>query len=253
VSNEAAILALIENELGNARLFPVGIGNAPNDWLLRRSAELGRGSSTLIRSPGDIVESMGALFTRLDHPALADIAMDFSTTADVHPAALPDLYVGEPLFAVARLPDGLGDVKARGLSPDGEFKAALALRATTANAATGLSRLWARGRLEDFEDAMRRGTPETELKPAMLALALQHGLVSRYTSLVAVDRTPVRPEDAALAALRFDNAAPAGSLAFANGSTGARSRIGGGIALLLIGIALLRRREPVSVQPTLAA
>lgn len=46
----------------------------------------------------------------------------------------------------------------------------------------------------------QRATGETEekVRAAVLEVALGHQLVSRYTSLVAVDRTPIRPEDEAL-------------------------------------------------------
>ena len=70
----------------------------------------------------------------------------------------------------------------------------------------------------------------------MLALALEHGLASAYTSFVAVDRTPRRPESADLASLQFANAAPAGSVDFAAGATGFERSLR--LALLLGAIAL---------------
>jgi Ca-activated chloride channel family protein len=50
VGDESALFAQIEGGLGDARLFPVGIGSAPNDHFLRKAAELGRGSELMIRS-----------------------------------------------------------------------------------------------------------------------------------------------------------------------------------------------------------
>jgi Ca-activated chloride channel family protein len=42
-------------------------------------------------------------------------------------------------------------------------------------------------------DQKARGGNEGEIRKAVLDLALTHKLVSKYTSLVAVDKTPVRP------------------------------------------------------------
>ena len=66
-----------------------------------------------------------------------------------------------------------------------------------ANAAEGkgLSKLWARRKISDAEIARttRQVSPE-EADKTILSLALQHQLVTRLTSLVAVDQTPSRPE-----------------------------------------------------------
>ena len=70
-----------------------------------------------------------------------------------------------------------------------------------ANAAEGqgLSKLWARRKIADAEVArtLRKLKPE-EADGVILKLALDHHLVSRLTSLVAVDKTPSRPEGAKL-------------------------------------------------------
>jgi Ca-activated chloride channel homolog len=62
----------------------------------------------------------------------------------------------------------------------------------------GLSSHWARGKIAALLDRRRTGSPEDEIRHAVLELALAHHLVSPYTSLVAVDVTPVRPGDEAL-------------------------------------------------------
>ena len=70
-----------------------------------------------------------------------------------------------------------------------------------ANAAEGrgLSKLWARRKIADAEVArtLRQITPD-EADQRILALALEHHLVTRLTSLVAVDQTPSRPDGARL-------------------------------------------------------
>src|SRR5690606_5412047 len=67
---------------------------------------------------------------------------------------------------------------------------------------SGLHVLWARRRIDTLSDTIRRArhtaAPQDELREQVVKLALGHHLVSAYTSLVAVDLTPVRPQDAPL-------------------------------------------------------
>jgi Ca-activated chloride channel homolog len=53
---------------------------------------------------------------------------------------------------------------------------------------------WARAKIAALLDQRRPGTPDDEVRNAVVGLALAHHLVTPYTSLVAIDVTPVRPE-----------------------------------------------------------
>ena len=82
-----------------------------------------------------------------------------------------------------------------------------------ANAAEGmgLSKLWARRKIADAEVARttRQATADDADK-TILALALEHQLVTRLTSLVAVDKTPSRPEGEPLKVSELPINLPAG-------------------------------------------
>ena len=137
---------------------------------------------------------MRELFAKLENPAVTGLAARFSdATADMTPAALPDLYRGEPLVVAAKLDKLTGSLEIKGRIGDRPWTVTLPL----ANAAEGkgLSKLWARRKISDAEVArnMRQVSPE-ESDKTILKLALEHQLVSRLTSLVAVDKTPSRRE-----------------------------------------------------------
>jgi Ca-activated chloride channel family protein len=51
---------------------------------------------------------------------------------------------------------------------------------------------------------------DDRVRPAVIEIALKHHLVSRYTSLVAVDVTPVRPADASLTSHALETNLPQG-------------------------------------------
>ena len=65
------------------------------------------------------------------------------------------------------------------------------------------------GRSRRCSTAAGRASTEDEVRPAVLELALEHHLVSPYTSLVAVDVTPVRPGDEALTSHPLADESPA--------------------------------------------
>jgi Ca-activated chloride channel family protein len=179
---------------GRSRVFMVGIGSAPNTYLMTRAAELGRGTFTHIGSVDEVQDRMRELFSKLENPAVTGLSAKFSdASADVTPAAIPDLYRGEPLILVAKLDKLAGSLAIKGRI--GGQPWTVILPVTKAVEGRGISKLWARRKISDAEIARttRQLTPE-EADKAILALALEHQLVSRLTSLVAVDKTPSRSE-----------------------------------------------------------
>lgn len=241
VGNEAQLLEVIDNERGEARLFPVGIGSAPNGHFLRKAAETGRGTQTLIRDVNEVTERMDALLAKLDKPAMRDIQLDWPGVAEMYPERVPDLYDGEALQVVARL-DKLHDaVTVRGLRPQ-PWVRRIPLTSVSATPSPGVGRLWGRARIDSLEDQMRRGGSAESLRPMIVDTALRHGLVSTYTSLVAVDRTPVRPKDQSLGSTQMMNSTPDGSLEFAQGSLGWFRELLLALVLALSAVFLLRAR-----------
>ena len=193
IGNEQQLFETITAMRGRSRVFMVGIGSAPNTYLMTRAAELGRGAFTHIGSVDQVEERMRGLFDKLENPAVTGLSARFSEgTADITPAVIPDLYRGEPLVLAAKLDKLAGSVEIKGRIGDRPWVVTLPL----ANAAEGmgLSKVWARRKISDAEVArtLRQTNPE-DADRTILALALEHQLVTRLTSLVAIDRTPSRP------------------------------------------------------------
>ncbi len=248
VTEEEQLYGLIEAALGDSRLFPVGIGDAPNGHFLAQAARMGRGADVVVRDLADVDARMGELFAKLDKPALRDLALTWPGVAETYPARLPDLYQGEPLVAVAKLGKASGEVEATGLLRDSGWRRTLPLARVRSDA--GIARLWAQGKVESLEDELNRGVDEALVRPQIVDVALMHHLVTRYTSLVAVDRTPVRPADAALARAAVANGTPGGDeLAFAQGATPKPLSLALGFAglLLVLTTAMPRTRRAIAL------
>ena len=210
IGNEQQLFETISALRGRSRIFMVGIGSAPNTHLMTRAAELGRGSFTHIGSVEQVEERMRGLFSKLENPAVTNLTAKFSDAeADITPAAIPDLYRDEPLILAAKLDKLSGSVEIKGRIGDRPWVVTLPL----ANAAEGkgLSKLWARRKIADAEvaRATRQSSPDDSDK-TILTLALEHQLVTRLTSLVAVDRTPSRPEGEPLKVTELPINLPAG-------------------------------------------
>ncbi len=210
IGNEQQLFEAITAMRGRSRVFMVGIGSAPNTFLMTRAAELGRGAFTHIGSAEQVEERMRDLFAKLENPAVTGLTAKFSdANADITPTTIPDLYRDEPLVLAARLDKLAGSLEIRGRIGDRPWVVTLPV----ANAAEGkgLSKLWARRKITDAEIArtMRQAAPE-ETDKTILALALEHQLVTRLTSLVAVDKTPSRPEGEPLKLTELPINLPAG-------------------------------------------
>ena len=67
-------------------MFMVGIGSAPNSFLMTRAAELGRGTFTHIGSVEQVEERMRGLFAKLESPAVTGITATFSERSRRHDA-----------------------------------------------------------------------------------------------------------------------------------------------------------------------
>jgi Ca-activated chloride channel family protein len=65
IGNEAQLFEEISKNRGDARVFTVGIGSAPNTYFMTKAAEIGRGTFTLIGSEDQVAARMGELFAKL--------------------------------------------------------------------------------------------------------------------------------------------------------------------------------------------
>jgi Ca-activated chloride channel family protein len=242
VGNEQELVQQIAQELGDSRLFTVSIGSAPNTGFMRKAAEIGRGSHTHIGQLEDVEQRMNQLWQRIEHPALQNIEVDWGMQADYYPEIIPDLYAGEPLWLVARLPARPGQIVLRGDLNGLEWQQETAPHPGAGN--DSLATLWARGRVEALQDSRLFFDTDAEaLRQAIIDVALEFGLLTPYTSLVAVDRTPVRPAAEGLAQAQIANLLPAGSAlqtqGFSATAAGWQWQLAGALLLLLFSSALL--------------
>jgi Ca-activated chloride channel family protein len=193
VGNEEALFKLIHEQLGESRLFTIGIGSAPNSFFMTRAAEFGRGTFTYIGKVEEVGEKMAALFAKLETPLLTDISIQWpeGQSVEMWPSRIPDLYAGEPIVLAVKMQQSATQLDITGQVAGNEWKQQVTLKGGAQE--SGVHLLWARRKIAALMNEKARGRDEMQVRNDVLAVALPHKLVSQYTSLVAVDKTPSRP------------------------------------------------------------
>ncbi len=195
VGNEERLFELIHNRLGDSRLFTLGIGSAPNSFFMTRAASMGRGAFTYIGKVEEVQEKMTDLFQKLEHPVLTGLRLSVeepeSVQLEVFPKPLPDLYAGEPLVVTMKTEEPLNGLTLRGTRAGQSWNMKIDTR--DHGNREGVATLWARKKIRNEMEALHLGADSEAVRKSVLATALEHHLVSKYTSLVAVEKKVSRP------------------------------------------------------------
>lgn len=193
VSNEEELFNLIDKRLENRRLFTVGIGSAPNSYFMSRAANMGRGTFTYIGDLSEVQKKIEQLFNKIESPAMTDILLSGNSgeSLEYFPSRIPDLYSGEPLVLAVKSSTKSESLSISGMRENRPWRANLKIENGAVK--SGISTLWARKKIRSLMDemVMQADRGESNLQQQITDVALQYQLVSKYTSLVAVEERPV--------------------------------------------------------------
>ena len=193
VANEQQVLRGLSEHLGDVRLHTIGIGNAPNAYLMRKMARFGHGLCAFISSPSQADNQIARFLERLDRPVMEGVELNLLEAGlkDVFPQTVPDLYAGEPLLLSARLEgdDSSDLLTLGGYTRDGWLTSEVDLD-TAITQESGVALRWARSRIGGLMDSLAEGADAGTVRTDVIELALDFHLVTRYTSLVAVEERP---------------------------------------------------------------
>jgi Ca-activated chloride channel family protein len=192
VGNEQEVLRAVAERVGEVRLHTVGIGQAPNAYLMRKMAWFGHGLCEFISATDPARNRIAEFFGRLDRPVMTSLELrgDAAGLEELLPRRMPDLHAGEPLLISARLVPGTRSarVELHGYTREGWVEVSAKL--DDAVAGPGVAVRWARTKVGALMDRLHEGVDEAEVRAEVVELGLSHHLVTRYTSLVAVEEIP---------------------------------------------------------------
>jgi len=181
VGDESSVLKRLQRELGDARVFTVGIDTAVNGGFLRRLAALGGGTSTLVEPGSRLEDALQAVGREIGTPLVTDLRIE-GEAKDLAPSRMPDLFAGRASSAFFRTSGGR--VKITGRRADGgRFQEEVEPREAPLAA---IDHLWARARIADLEDEFR-ATRADAAKKAIVELSIRHTVLTRFTAFVIVD------------------------------------------------------------------
>jgi TonB family protein len=216
VGNDMEIISEVQKH-PNARIFAFGIGSAPNRFLLDKIAEEGRGAVEYVGLDDDASAAADRFHERVRNPLLTDISLEWSGTqvSEIYPRRIPDLFSAEPIVVCGRYRNG-GSGSVRLSARSGMVSFLRDMQVSFPERAPEhevLAKLWARERIEalmaeDFR-GVQNGNPRADIREAITRLGLEHGLMTLFTSFVAVEER-IRNEGGKSIAVQVPVEMPAG-------------------------------------------
>jgi len=215
IGNETEIFRRIGEVRGDARLFGLGVGSSVNHYLLEGISRMGRGSVTYV-GPGEQTDAVVERFYGyIDRPVLTDIEIDWGglPVADVLPAALPDLFTGQPVVVYGRFTGApKGQAKLKGKLGGAPIEMPLKLDFSDGADHSGLRSMWARQQVDAMlgYPNIQQAEADEKTVAAVTKLAIEHRVMTQYTSFVAVEQKQEKQKDGTLKTVQVPLELPLG-------------------------------------------
>jgi Ca-activated chloride channel family protein len=191
VTIEKEAMDLVRANLGTANVFAFGIGSSVNRFLIEGLARAGRGEAFVVLDAKQAALEADRFRRYIEAPVLTGIRVAFRgfDAYDVDPPQLPDLFAQRPIVLTGKFRGpAAGTLELTGRTADGVFTRLIDVAPATDNAATrALPLLWARGRIATLGDYGKLVNDSAAARE-ITALGLRYGLLTDYTSFIAVDR-----------------------------------------------------------------
>jgi len=255
-------------EACDVRLFSFVMGNSANRPLLEGMTKVSNGFAMSISNSDDIVGRIVQTADKLNHEAYRDIDIEVKgvKVKELTPARIGSLYRGQQLIVFGHYwGGGMADVEIRGKvsSEDKVYRTRFEFP-KIAERNPEIERLWAFASIEDLQNRIDYFEGDSDSEQAIVDLATEYGLVTNYTSMIAmreemfqqygIDRNNlkrVEKEEAAktqraleqMQNTRVDSAQPAfsSSRAYPSGSSGGGAAGPWLVMFILLLVAIKRR------------
>lgn len=177
------------------RLFTFGVGYDVNTALLDKIASDNGGVSDYVEPKEDLEVKVSNFFTKVNYPVLTDLHMNFGgvQTDFMYPRNIPDVFRGSQVTLIGRYSNPATLEKIR-LQLSG--KAASNMRTYAyenlrfplrEEANDYLPRLWATRRVGWLMEQIRTNGEQKELRDEVVDLGTRYGIVTPYTSYLALE------------------------------------------------------------------
>ncbi len=203
VTVEDEVFKLIRQQLHQANVFAFGIGSSVNRVLIEGMARAGQGEPFIVTKPEEADEQAEHLRKMIQAPVLTQVTAKLTGVEayDIQPTVLADVLSGRPVMVMGKWRShrdkaAEATLVVTGRSTEGEYQQQVSAKSDNSEDNSALRLLWARQKIAELSD-QEALEGNGSYKQAITDVALKYGLLSAYTSFVAVDEVVrnVNPED----------------------------------------------------------
>src|SRR2546421_2630423 len=227
---ETNVGRIVENarreRVAGVRLFTFGVGYDVNTALLDKLAAAEGGVAEYVEPKEDLEVKVSNFFTKINHPVLTDLALDMGgvETDLIYPREMPDIFRGTQVTLIGRYRNQY-DLRSAVLRLTGRTGASARTFTyegvdfpVTEERNDFLPRLWATRRVGWLMEQIRTNGEQKELTDEIVDLGTRYGIVTPYTSYLAVEAEAAETVRVTSDARRKDSSA---------GNTAINGRLGG--------------------------
>jgi uncharacterized protein YegL len=195
-TNPARIISNVSAErMKGVRLFTFGVGYDVNTALLDKLASDNGGVADYVEPKENLEIKVSNFFAKINYPVLTDLALNMGgvNTDLIYPRNLPDLFKGTQITLIGRYQN---DADLRRITLKLTGKAGHASRSYSFDNLSFplkeenndfLPRLWATRRVGWLMEQIRSNGEQKELRDEIVDLGTRYGIVTPYTSYLAVE------------------------------------------------------------------
>jgi len=196
VDVEKEAFEMVRNHNNQSNFFCFGIGSSVNRHLLEGMAFMGNGEPMIVDKVANADAQAQKFRNYINTPVLSGIKTDFGTleTYEMEPGSVPDMLAERPIIIFGKYRGTpAGTVTLSGQTGKGTYTKSFDFSTIKPNPAFSAIRyLWARERIKTLDyynssSEYYRPPMDDYLKNEILQLGLKYGLMTQYTSFIAID------------------------------------------------------------------
>lgn len=197
VGDEYRILDAVQKHRSDIRVFRFGIGNGVNRFLIDSMAGEGRGGAEYVTLAEEADRSVDRFISRTRTPVLTDVSMECQgfEVDSMEPAYLPDVFDQTPVYVFGRYSQpAKGKILLKGMHGGKPWSRALDVDLPMRGKSPAIASLWARNKVDSLtrQSYVGRFTGAgVDVQAEITDVALEFGIMSEYTSFVAVEQRVV--------------------------------------------------------------
>lgn len=197
VENEDEIIEYVRTNIGNARLFTIGMDTDVNSYFITKLAEVGYGMSEFVEEGQRVDDIILRQFHRIHNPQLDVTAIDWGQmeVEKTYPGTIAYLYDREPFTIFASVVGEIeGKITLKGtiIGREGETEHELVAdldRLEIEENSKLIEKVWARKIIESLEERERkvRGHEKEQIRERILEISKAYNMLSSETAFILTE------------------------------------------------------------------